>query len=200
MTKRWPNQSNFCIIVLGPPASGKTTLATKLAKHFAIPLITKDEYKERLFAGLEGPIDRQRSQALGAMSFDLLYLTAQKLAATGSGFVVEADFTRPNLASSQLGPILADNGYRAVMVNLYADGDVLRKRFEQRAAQGLRHPGHCDQDYLAETKTSLFAGKREYLTIPGARIAVDTTDLAELDCAALIAKIEQCFASADTCE
>ena len=37
------------VLVTGPPASGKTTLAQPLAHHLGLPLLGKDTIKEALF-------------------------------------------------------------------------------------------------------------------------------------------------------
>ena len=39
----------YCILVAGPPASGKTTLARQLSTLMALPVFSKDHIKERLF-------------------------------------------------------------------------------------------------------------------------------------------------------
>ncbi|MEJ0098294.1 MAG: AAA family ATPase [Pseudomonadota bacterium] len=36
------------VLVTGLPATGKTTLANTLAKRYAVPLLAKDAFKERL--------------------------------------------------------------------------------------------------------------------------------------------------------
>jgi predicted kinase len=53
------------ILVTGPPASGKTTLAQPLARQLGVPLLGKDTVKEALFDTL-GTGDRAWSRRLGA--------------------------------------------------------------------------------------------------------------------------------------
>jgi predicted kinase len=52
------------VLVTGPPASGKTTLARPLASHLGLPLLGKDTIKEALFDAL-GVGDRAWSRRLG---------------------------------------------------------------------------------------------------------------------------------------
>ena len=40
------------VVVTGPPAAGKTTIAREVAARLRLPLITKDTIKEALFDGL----------------------------------------------------------------------------------------------------------------------------------------------------
>src|SRR5438046_2407448 len=79
------------IIVTGLPATGKTTLARRLAADLALPLVTKDDIKERLFDRL-GWRDRAWSRLLGQATYDLLYYFSELLLAGGRSFVVESNF------------------------------------------------------------------------------------------------------------
>ncbi|MHB8958132.1 MAG: AAA family ATPase [Candidatus Limnocylindrales bacterium] len=60
------------IVVSGPPASGKTTLATSIAHDLGLPLIAKDPIKERLYDAL-GPGDREWSRWLGRATYPLIF-------------------------------------------------------------------------------------------------------------------------------
>jgi len=46
---RWPQRSSRFVVVSGLPASGKTTLAHKLAPALNLPVIDKDQILNRLF-------------------------------------------------------------------------------------------------------------------------------------------------------
>ena len=60
------------LIVAGPPASGKTTLARSLAESLTLPPFVKDDFKEVLFDTL-GWSDRAWSRKLGGVSMQLLF-------------------------------------------------------------------------------------------------------------------------------
>lgn len=60
------------VIVNGPPASGKSTLAGRLADALALPLLAKDVVKETLLDQL-GYADRADSRRIGAASGEVLW-------------------------------------------------------------------------------------------------------------------------------
>jgi hypothetical protein len=65
------------VLVSGPPASGKTTLARPLAERLGFALLTKDDIKETLFTAMQGPPgDVEFSRKIGAASMDLLWALA----------------------------------------------------------------------------------------------------------------------------
>ncbi len=61
------------LLVTGPPAAGKTTIAAALAERLDLPLLAKDTLKEAL-AGPLGVIEQAGSRRLGAAVFELLEL------------------------------------------------------------------------------------------------------------------------------
>ena len=49
------------VVVSGPPGSGKTTLAPRLAAELDLPLIAKDTIKQALLAVLDVPVNTVRT-------------------------------------------------------------------------------------------------------------------------------------------
>jgi len=62
------SQTAKLAIILGSPASGKTTLARRLGLHWSVPVFCKDDVKEALFEAL-GQGDRAWSRRLSEASF-----------------------------------------------------------------------------------------------------------------------------------
>ena len=84
--------SRLIILVSGPPAAGKTTLATAVATTLRLPLICKDDIKEALVDTLDGPTDDLVwSRHLGAAAMQVLWRLAERCPAA----VLEANF-RPH--------------------------------------------------------------------------------------------------------
>ena len=79
------------IIVAGPPCTGKSTLALRLAIDLSLPLIAKDHIKEILFDSL-GWKDRAWSRQLGQLTYELLYHFVEVELRAGCSCIVESNF------------------------------------------------------------------------------------------------------------
>lgn len=121
------------IVVSGPPGSGKTTLATKIALEMRLPLVAKDLIKEILMSVLGVP-DVDTSRKLGQAAVEVMYAVA---ATSPGGAVLEANFHR---SVSRPG-IQALPGL-IVEVFCRCGREVALTRYRQRSEQ--RHPGHFD--------------------------------------------------------
>jgi predicted kinase len=170
------------VVVTGPPASGKSSIARDLAEALPAPLIAKDPVKEALFDAL-GTGDPDWSRKLGIATYAVLFLTLEQEVAAGRSCVLEANFDH-NEASAQLAAIQLRNPFRALQIVCTASRDVLIDRFTSRA--GSRHPGHIDDERLEDVIESIDAGRWRALELEGETIEVDTTDWASVDLAALV--------------
>ena len=170
------------LIVTGPPASGKTSLARRLAPMLGLPLLCKDSVKEVLFETL-GWSDRAWSQRLGGASMEVLYAFIEAHLAVGASCAVEANFAA-QYATPAFRRLSERYTCLPIQVNCSADPEVLVERFRLRALSGERHPGH--HDYYAESRPPS-AGRTEPLDIGGHVIECDTTDAVDQD--ALAARV-----------
>jgi predicted kinase len=168
----------YVVIVTGPPASGKSTLAGKLAADLQIPLFSKDGFKETLFDSL-GWEDRAWSRKLGVAGYHLLNYTVGVELAAGRSVMIEANFD-PRVSSAALLDIYRRFPFHAVQIVCRAEVEVLKRRFLERDATGVRHPGHVDTQAFAELLESI---QRSYgpLDLPGTAFEVETNDLDAVD-------------------
>ena len=133
------------VLVTGPPAAGKTTLAGPLAAALGLPLIGKDLIKEALFDAL-GTGDRAWSRRLGAASFEVLYAVAGALPAV----VLDANL------GPEAGPRLRAPDADLIEVFCRCPPEEVERRFAARAPR--RHPGHVDHQLAREVKAALAGG------------------------------------------
>jgi predicted kinase len=158
------------IVVTGPPASGKTTLASALAEELRLPLLAKDEIKETLFDVL-GTGERRWGRRLGHATFAVLFAVAAQLLRAGRPLVFEGNFARgPAEAEFRALP-----PHRLVQVVCSAPPELILARYRERAHGGGRHEGHLDVQLEDELAAALREGRHEALELPGERIDVDAT-------------------------
>jgi predicted kinase len=148
------------VLVTGPPASGKTTLARPLARYLDLPLLGKDTIKEALFDAL-GTGDRSWSRRLGAASYAALLALARELPAV----VLDANFYPEH------GPALLRACQRPIEVFCRCPAAEVERRFTRRAL--FRHPGHVDHVLGPRLRAALDAGV-DPLGLGGPVLEVDT--------------------------
>ena len=125
--------SPLFIVISGPPASGKSTLAPPVSEHFALPLIAKDTIKDALMSVLPVP-DIESSRQLGRAAVTAMLAVA---AASPVGAVIESNFMRSVARES-----LARLPGRVVEVFCRCERTIAQERYRARA--GTRHAGHFD--------------------------------------------------------
>jgi predicted kinase len=176
------------IIVSGPPCTGKTTLARRLAERFCLPLVTKDGIKETLFDCL-GWRDRAWSRQLGGASMEVLYLFAESLVAARQPCIVEGDF-HAAFATPAFQRIQAEYPFLPIQINCVADPVVLAARFRARALSHERHPGHQDHLPTDSCIDESIPRRTEPLDIGGVLMEVDTTDFDTVNYSVLFNRIQ----------
>lgn len=154
------------VIVTGPPASGKTTVAKQLAARLRLPLIAKDTIKEALFDAL-GAGDLAWSQRLGEATYLAMLTLAEDTVAAGASLVLEANFVRGGEFATRLAALPA----RFVQIHCSAPLEVLVERYRSRE----RHPGHVDSERIDALRRAVEAGRHDPLDLPGETIRIDTT-------------------------
>ena len=139
------------ILIAGPPASGKTTLARTFAERLCLPVLAKDRIKETLFDML--PADPDLSEPLGRASYQLLLRLVGELASGPGAFIVDNAFRTDD------GPVLKRllAGADVLHIHCHAASDTLCARLAQRLAAGERHPSHHHADVPALIASNIYA-------------------------------------------
>lgn len=169
-----PDDRPLLIIVGGPPASGKSTLAEWVAGEFRLPLLSRDMFKEAMMDTLGSP-DPERSHELGAAAYAILAVLQQQLVKAGVGAVLESNFLR-GVSEDDLRPILPKS--RSVAIYCETTVEESLRRFVERAQNGDRHPGHHDAEpeKLQDLKRDLVSDRYGPLELDIPFLVVDTTD------------------------
>lgn len=193
------------IILAGMPATGKSTLAAKLQRHFGYPILEKDHIKEGLFDTL-GFSCYAEKRALDVAANEVLLRWMGAMIKAGQSMIIDNNFDTQS--AEKLGRMLEENACKCVTVFMNGDPQVLYERYVQRDAQGLRHLGHAMQTHYPplEGEDTTFHMTREgfdqrflrlgmdRLSWGGERIHVDATILEDIDADALIEQISAIFA------
>jgi predicted kinase len=134
------------VIIAGPPASGKTTLADRPSQELLLPLIHRDAITEAL-ADILRPPSRDAMEPITQASFRAFYTLVSGHLARGSGVVCETNFGR-GVAEAELRPIIAHA--RAVLINCKVDRELSIQRFVDRFECGGRHWCYFDEERIDE--------------------------------------------------
>jgi len=166
------SEKPYVVLVVGRPASGKSTISAEIAGRWRLPVLAKDSVKELLFDTL-GTGDREWSMSLGRASFALLDYVVELQLRTGVPFLVDASYN-PGYENAKFQAWQRRYGFTAVQVHCSASPDELVRRFIQRAHDGTRHPGHTDHRWVDDFRRSLTEERNEVLALDGPVLTYDS--------------------------
>jgi predicted kinase len=153
------------VVVVGRPASGKSTIAARIAERWNLPIVAKDTVKETLFDTL-GTGDTVWSMKLGRAAFALLDYVIELQLRSGRSFLIDAAYDA-RFEDAKFQAWQRTYGFQAVQVHCTAPTEVLVERFATRADDGSRHAGHADLDRIEEFRRTLADGRPEILDVDG---------------------------------
>ena len=162
------------LVVSGPPAGGKTSIAEDLAERLRVPFVSKDLFKERLYEtwGSGDALEERVEEAALAMLYDV----AGAQLDAGVSVMAESNFDR----RSDLEPLRrlhAEHDARIVQVHCTRAKEKLLERFVGRIEEGDRHPGHGDEpEDVDEVERQLDEGVWDPLELDGELLRVDKDD------------------------
>lgn len=160
-------------------------MSNRLTADLGIGLLAKDDIKELLFEKLRYPKDKPASQLLGRGVINALYALANELAGGESSFILECAF-QPEYADDEIRQLAKKA--KLVQVYCHAPDHVILNRFNDRLADGSRHPGHDDKALVdlheLRDKITRYGALDVPYTIP-----VDLSDFSDEKYRALLAKL-----------
>lgn len=136
------------VIVSGPPAAGKSTVAEALAPVLGLPIVAKDVVKQALMEVLGAPADVEASQRLGRAAVHAMIAVA----AANSGAVLDSVWMPYTV------PLLRDLPAAVVEVHCVVSRATAEARYTARAP--TRHPGHLSD------RRSMSERWNDWLTTP----------------------------------
>ena len=188
------------IVLTGMPASGKSTVAAKLADALSLPVLAKDEFKEALFDTI-GFSCYAEKRKLDHAANAVLLKAAEAMLRSGQSVILDNNFD--GAAAEALNALTECMGVRCVTVFFGGDTEAFYRRYVERDRLHLRHLGHVVQEHYPlhegdspdhEMTREEFREKFEKrgmadVRLNGIRIEIDATEPAAIDTDRLIQEI-----------
>lgn len=176
------------IIISGFPATGKTTIAKKIAEKFQLPLITADDLKELMFDRISNWEDPKMFDSVSKASYDIMYHTVGKILSSGKSCMMEG-FLLPKMAEPRIEKLKKELGCNLFQINFHCKSEVLIERYQKRAGTDERHPCHPENipldDFIKKN------GKSDEVRIDGETYEADSTDFSKIDEEAIFEKVKE---------
>lgn len=127
----------YLILVTGLPASGKTTIATHLAKDLGLQYVGKDQYKIEMYEKY-GFSSVEEKKNLNKKTEEIMYSRLYSLLQNGYNVVFDKwickDYSRIDVIAKEL-------GVEVVVIYLNCKVDIAVSRYNNRIDSGERHIG-----------------------------------------------------------
>lgn len=180
------------IYILGPPATGKSTLAKKLSIELDLPLISKDELKLILFDEF-GWVDREVSMRAGRASYDIIdYIVAEQLR-VGNSLIVES--VPPKFEVDNFKKWQREHNSRYIQIYCEADANVIRSRFKARIFADRRHVSIVEGEAGLQNLENLISEGFTPIDVKSEIIKIDTTDFSKVNITELVSKLRRILLS-----
>jgi predicted kinase len=136
------------LIITGLPAAGKTTLAAFLGRELALPVMSKDDYKQVMLDLIPEDERIPRNREVGKASYFVMLKAADAILTAGQSVILETHFY-VGLSESDLLDLAEKHGAQIIQIHCSADMAELKRRHAARVESQLRpfidHPGIHDR-------------------------------------------------------
>lgn len=159
------------VLVGGPPAAGKSTVADALGRLTGLVTLHKDAFKEPLMSEL-GVRSVKESAARGRAAVVAMFAAADAVTAAGVGVILDSTFSAGDV--DRIISLRDRRSCALLQVHVTAATDVLMRRWAERS--DARHPGHLDQRRAAEVRSRIEARTWDPMDVNAPLLRIDTTE------------------------
>ena len=196
------------LILQGGPATGKTTLGTKIAADLKLPYFSKDGVKEPIFDFVGCPTtpaildkisnvassDYDTGDTLSGMKMEeasvaILFRLIEAHIHVGKSCVIDCTFGE--IHASAFRELQSECFFYPIQVYCHADAIELSRRYRQRAESGERHRGHFDHLLYESFSRNPSGWDLPPLEIGGVVFSIETTHSTENDYGRLLQSIRK---------
>ena len=163
------------LLVHGPPAAGKSTLAAQLSQRLQWPHISRDNLTEWMVDCTHEP-SKEVMKALNHIGYNLMFKLGAELSRGKHDFILEGCIN-PVSGGEHIQRLFSLSHHHLVEVFITASSEVLCQRYAQRAQTEQRHTAHGDETQrVEELRNHLKTCNYQPLGIGDLLIEVDSTD------------------------
>lgn len=134
-------------VLTGLPAAGKTTLATVLGRELALPVISKDDYKQVLLDLLPEDQRLARHSEMGKAGYFVMLRATDAVLTARQSLIQETHFYL-GMSEQNIVPLAGKHGAQIIQIHCFADMAELKRRHaarvESKARPYIDHPGLHD--------------------------------------------------------
>lgn len=160
------------IVITGPPASGKSTLAKLLAQQVHLPVLSRDELKE----GYLQTLNQSHSEAgenIGIHIYESFFQIAELFVSKNISVIMEAAF-QDKLWRPKLEPLLEKVDIKIIVCKTKTE--LIQDRFLKRAASDAGREKFHGDETMNKEQFDLLTSKYQPPTLNVPTLFVDTTE------------------------